>query len=212
MTNPMTLSSIFAHNTDAGAIDAAIERHIADLGTPILVQVKAVHGGGVSLVGQVDVQPMVHMQDGQGKTYPHGVITGVPYLRVQGGTSALIIDPVVGDIGFVMVSGRDIQNVITSRQPSAPGSFRMHSMSDCVYVGGFLNGAPNQFIIMNGDGIRIVSPGTVRIEANAAEIACGLKVDGPITATGDVTGNGISLDNHTHTGVQTGSGSTGKPQ
>lgn len=212
MADHASPQSTFAGLTNGSAIDAAVKRAIGAMGTPILVQVKAVHGGGVSLVGQVDVQPMVHQQDGQGKTYPHGVITGVPYLRVQGGTSALIIDPMVGDIGYVMVSGRDIQNVITSRQPSAPGSFRMHSMSDCVYVGGFLNGPPNQFIIMNGDGIRIVSPGTVRIEANAAEIACGLKVDGPITATGDVTGNGISLDNHTHSGVQTGGGSTGKPQ
>jgi len=212
MVDHVSPQSTFAGLTNGTAVDAAIKRAIGSMGTPILVQVKAVHGGGVSLVGQVDVQPMVHMQDGQGKTYPHGVITGVPYLRVQGGTSALIIDPMVGDIGYVMVSGRDIQNVITSRRPSAPGSFRMHSMSDCVYVGGFLNGAPNQFIIMNGDGIRIVSPGTVRIEANAAEIACNLTVDGTITATGDVTGNGISLDNHTHTGVQTGSASTGKPQ
>ncbi|RUT24259.1 baseplate assembly protein, partial [Asaia sp. W19] len=117
MVDHVSPQSTFAGLTNGSAIDAAVDRAISAMGTPILVQVKAVHGGGASLVGQVDVQPMVHMQDGQGKTYPHGVITGVPYLRVQGGTSALIIDPMVGDIGYVMVSGRDIQNVITSRQP-----------------------------------------------------------------------------------------------
>ncbi len=40
----------------------------------------------------------------------------------------------------------------------------------------------------------------------------GATVDGSLTTTGDVKAAGISLDNHTHSGVQTGSGSTGKPQ
>ena len=45
-----------------------------------------------------------------------------------------------------------------------------------------------------------------------------LDVDGSITATGDIAATGdvtagsISLKNHTHPGVQTGSGNTGPPQ
>ncbi|RJT44651.1 translation initiation factor IF-2 [Rahnella woolbedingensis] len=35
---------------------------------------------------------------------------------------------------------------------------------------------------------------------------------GPITVTNDVTAGGKSLQNHVHSGVQTGSGQTGKPQ
>ena len=35
---------------------------------------------------------------------------------------------------------------------------------------------------------------------------------GSITSSGDHTAGGISLTGHTHTGVQTGGGSTGKPQ
>lgn len=35
---------------------------------------------------------------------------------------------------------------------------------------------------------------------------------GSITSSGDYTAGGISLTGHTHTGVQTGGGSTGKPQ
>lgn len=40
----------------------------------------------------------------------------------------------------------------------------------------------------------------------------GATVNGSLTTTGDVKAAGISLDNHTHSGVETGSGSTGKPQ
>lgn len=40
----------------------------------------------------------------------------------------------------------------------------------------------------------------------------GAKVTGPLTTTGDVVANSISLDNHTHGGVQAGSSSTSKPQ
>ena len=40
----------------------------------------------------------------------------------------------------------------------------------------------------------------------------GASVDGSLTTTGDVTAGNISLQNHTHTGVEPGSGSTGKPQ
>ncbi|SPD36570.1 hypothetical protein [Desulfovibrio sp. G11] len=35
---------------------------------------------------------------------------------------------------------------------------------------------------------------------------------GSMTSTGDHTAGGISLTQHSHTGVQTGSGSTGQPQ
>lgn len=204
--------SIFSTNTDAGVIGAAVERHIANLGTHTLVQVKAVHGGGAALVGSVDVQPLVHQQDGQGRTTPHGVITGVPYLRVQGGASAIIVDPQVGDIGYIIVSGRDISNVIKDRKASAPGSFRMHSMSDCVYVGGYLNDAPTQYIIMTGDGVRIVSPHPVKIEAQSVEIDCDTTINGNLTVSGDVKAGGISLKTHTHGGVQKGGSSTDEPE
>ncbi len=40
----------------------------------------------------------------------------------------------------------------------------------------------------------------------------GASVQGTLTTTGDVVAAGISLDNHTHGGVQAGSASTSKPQ
>lgn len=40
----------------------------------------------------------------------------------------------------------------------------------------------------------------------------GAKVDGSLKTTGDVVANGISLDGHTHGGVESGPSSTGGPQ
>ncbi|WP_335617599.1 phage baseplate assembly protein [Komagataeibacter nataicola] len=39
-----------------------------------------------------------------------------------------------------------------------------------------------------------------------------VKVTGAITATGDVKAGNISLDSHTHSGVEAGSANTGAPQ
>lgn len=88
MTEQVTLQDIFSRQTDAGAVHSLVKSAISELGTSVLVQVQAVHGNGATITGKVDVQPMVHQQDGQGKPLPHGVIYGVPYLRVQGGASA----------------------------------------------------------------------------------------------------------------------------
>lgn len=145
--------------TGPSAINAAIRRHIAELGTDGLVQVKAVHPGN-GLAGKVDIQPLTHQQDSSGVSVPHGTIYGVPYMRVQGGTNAFIVDPVIGDIGFMVVAGRDQTNAVANRAPSPPASFRQHSMSDCVYVPGFLNNDPSQYVRVAGNGITVGAPTT----------------------------------------------------
>lgn len=187
------------------AVDKRIEGNIRGLGPSLLVQVKAVHGGGASITGLVDVQPMVHQQDALGRAYPRQIIHNVPYLRIQGGGSAFIIDPKPGDIGFIVVSGRDHTHVVTTRQPAPPASFRQFSMEDCVYVGGFLNNGPDQFIQATDQGWRIVTPGTVSIEAIKITANC------DIETSGDVKAGGVSLKQHTHGGVQSGGSRTAPP-
>ena len=187
-------------------MNGRIQDHIRKIGPSMLVQVKAVHAGQASITGMVDVQPMVHQQDKQGKPHPRQVIHNVPYLRIQGGSSALIIDPKPGDIGFIIISGRDHTHAVTTRQPSPPASFRQFAMQDCVYVGGFLNNGPDQFIQATDSGWRIVTPGTVSIEAAKVQANC------DIETSGDVKAGSISLKQHTHGGVQAGGGKTSPPE
>ena len=207
MASPNSKAPFFgnraAFNTTAGAIGELVQKHIERLGPSLLVRVKAVRPGEASITGAVDVQPLVQQQDALGRPVNRAVIHNVPYLRIQGGTSALIIDPKPGDIGFIIISGRDHAHVVTARQPAPPASTRVFSMSDCVYVGGFLNNGPDQFIQATDEGWRIVTPGTVSIEAAKVQANC------DIETSGDVKAGGVSLRRHTHGGVQTGGSKTG---
>lgn len=210
----MTASSfvgITQGNTNSTAVNSAIDARLAALGTNTLVKVIAVHTGN-GITGTVDVQPMVHQQDSDGNATAHGTIYGVPYLRVQGGACALIIDPVAGDIGYIIISGRDQTNAVANREPSAPGSFRRHSMSDCVYVGAFLGDEPDHYVKVTTSGVSVVTTGTATVQASSMEIKCDLKVDGTITATGDVKAGSISVEQHVHGGVQSGSSTTTAPE
>ncbi|WP_086648304.1 hypothetical protein [Gluconobacter sp. DsW_056] len=105
-----------------------VQQAISALGTNVLVKVSAVHAGD-GIVGTVDVTPMVHQQTSDGTAVPHGTIYGVPYLRIQGGACAVIVDPVAGDIGYIIISGRDQSNVVATQAPALPGSTPWRTVS-----------------------------------------------------------------------------------
>ena len=145
---------------DANDLHSIIAFHIhqalglARTGTP--VKVVAVHGGGVGAPPTVDVLPLVNQIDGLGKATKHGTVYGLPVQRLQGGKSAIIIDPVVGDIGWVTVGDRDHSAVKATAKQSNPGSFRRHSLSDGVYHPGIINpGNPDQWVQFKTNGLVI---------------------------------------------------------
>ncbi|MDI9276160.1 Gp138 family membrane-puncturing spike protein [Pantoea sp. EABMAA-21] len=187
---------------------------------------------------QVSVKPMVEGFTGAGERIPKTEIYGVPVWRLQRGASAVIMPPVVGDIGMIAICDRDISGVKATKDSSLPGSSRTHNYADALYLGGVLNAEPTQYVKFRDDGIDIVSPLSVTMTAPVVEInsdtsltfnSANIVMNGPvsqgagsyagdfefqgnITALGEVTGKGVKLSDHIHTGVQTGSGNTGKPQ
>lgn len=191
---------------------------MAGVRTATIVQIKAVtNAGGVSPVGKVDVQPMVHQIDGSGNITPHGTIYGIPYFRMQGGANAVILDPQVGDFGIAMFADRDVSGVVATGAAAAPGSARRNNFADGFYVGGILNGTPTQYVQFSDSGITVLSPTQVTIQAPTVAVTGNLTVSGTvvtqssITASGEVTGNGIKLSVLKVSGVQPGSGSSGTP-
>lgn len=56
----------------------------------------------------------------------------------------------------------------------------------------------------------LIVDGTINVN-NSAESSTPCMINGAIIATGNITGNGISLDSHEHTGVTPGGGNTGGP-
>lgn len=193
-----------------------------------LVQVVSCsNSGGVSPVGTVDVQPLVDQVDGLGNAVPHGVVFGLPYARIQGGTNAIIMDPQPGDIGIAIFADRDISGVKSKKARNVPTSGRRNSMSDGIYIGGTLNGTPSQYVQFNASGITIDSPTAAIINAPAATVnadtaeinaTASASVTAPVInlgATGqslqevmNATAAGI-FNSHTHPGDS--GGTTGTP-
>jgi hypothetical protein len=120
--------------------------------TMTLVQVKQVNDDNT-----VNVQPLVTMLDAKGLPHSYGLLYSLPFVRLQGGNSAIICDPQVNDIGLAIFADRDITNVIETKAESGPNSYRVMSMSDGVYLSGLLNADPTQYIKFNGGFIDILS-------------------------------------------------------
>ena len=136
-----------------------VQQMLSKVQTASIVQVvNCSNSGGVYPVGTVDVQIMVNQISGQGLSTPHLTMYELPYLRVQGGSNAIIIDPQPGDIGIAVFASRDITNVKNTKAQSNPNTFRMHDFSDGMYLGGLLNGAPSQFLQFNSSGITLQAP------------------------------------------------------
>jgi hypothetical protein len=131
---------------------------------------KVANSGGVAAVGFVDVQPLVDQQDGFGNAVPHGVLHNLPYFRMQGGVNAVILDPVVGDIGFAVFADKDISVVKNTKKQASPGSARRFSMSDGIYLGGVLNGVPTTYVQFSGNDINITATGVVNVKAPAINL------------------------------------------
>ncbi len=180
---------------------------MAQQATTTLVIVRAVDGESV------DVQPMVAQVDGAGNAVDHGIIHGLPVWRLQGGNSAVIVEPAIGDIGLAVFASTDISNVKRAKEPTTPGSFRRFDWSDGVYLGGLLNAAPTQFVRMDAAGITIQTAEglPVTIQADSVSMSGDLAVTGAITSGPGSTFDGVAFDDHVHGGVTTGSGQSGPP-
>ncbi|WP_155675574.1 oxidoreductase [Burkholderia territorii] len=147
-----------------------VEQLLSRVRTAYLAKVVAVSGGGVGQAGTCDVQPLVGQLDGAGNVIAHGVIHGVPYLRLAGGANAVILDPQIGDIGLVAVCDRDQSTARATVAPAAPGSLRKHDLSDSIYVTTVLSGVPQQYVALLADGIDIVSPMRIRLSAPSIDL------------------------------------------
>lgn len=192
------------------ALQFVVSQMLNDIQTVALVKVIGVEEGGTNPVGFVNVQPLVNQVTGNRKAVEHGVIYKIPYFRIQGGTSAIIIDPKVGDIGMCGFCSRDISAVVATKKAANPGSFRKFDWSDGLYFGGFLNGSPSQYIEFTDDGINIVSD-KVKFSGDV-EIEKTLSVKGLIKSLTDVFAKTVSLLNHITTGVRSGTDNSGPPQ
>lgn len=192
-------------NSDFNSIAFLIRTMIGDVRTIVPVKVVAVTGGGVGASPPtVDVQSLVMQMDGAGNTTPHGLLLDLPVIRWQAGGAAIVADPVVGDIGVILVCDRDISAVEAAQGQAAPGSFRRHNLADGIYLGGILNAAPTKYVALTSTGIKMVDGNGNIVEMKAGSIA----ITGNVTITGSVIagfggGDQVGLQTHLHTANNT---------
>lgn len=228
----------FAAN-DFNAISFVASQLLAGARICMLVKVLAVTtNGGVAPIGTVDVQPLVQQVNGVGEVTPHGTIYSLPYMRIQGGTNAVILDPQVGDIGIICIADRDSSAAIAAKDQAPPGSSRKNSPADGFYMMSVISQTPVQYVQFTSSGITVNSPQKItviapNIEADASTqfkvVSPDIQLQGAVTATstvhvqgeqtndstitasGNVTGSGTSLHTHVHSGVTSGGSNSGPP-
>jgi hypothetical protein len=179
---------------DYDGVIFAVRQALNKMQTATLVQIVAVtNDGGVSPIGTVDVMPLVNQVDSLGIPTPHGTVFGISYLRIQGGSNAVIVDPQVGDIGVAVFCSRDISKVKSTQQQANPGSNRKYSFADGIYLSTVLSAsAPTQYLQFNADGISLVTPQDLDATASG-DVNITASGDTDITASGTLTLSGDSI-------------------
>lgn len=169
--------------TGALSFQNVVKSLIGNAHTSMLVQVLSVDSSNFSC----SIKPLTMLIDAQNNAYERGVINNIPFFRLQGGINGIICDPQVGDIGLAVFCERDISMVKRNKVQSPPSSKRQYDLNDAVYIGGFLNNTPQQYIQFTDTGINIKTIGDVNINGMV------IKKDGTI-----VTKDGVILDTHIH--------------
>ena len=168
----------------------------------------------------IDVQPVV-AREVNGKTIPLPVFPDVPVINFLGGSSSIQMPISAGDDCILFVSERCLDNWYFGNNNQKPLSNRMFDYSDSVALVGLKNKA-NELIIpdrikMTGDCLQLgaYEHHGSRSQTGNYTIQGNINQTGTNTINGDIVINGQSLwdfiNNHTHSGVQSGGSNTGVP-
>ena len=167
---------------------------------------------------QATVQPIGKFKKPDGSTLDFPAVSGVPVVLIQSsGQHATIAYPIKSGDGCLLIfSEQALDSWMSGGNQKSELRF---DLTNCMAIPGlFVFGNPvvqeacsEDAIIIDNNGKRITLSnqniavrGDVTIEGN-------LNINGTITASGGVTGGSISLQNHVHSGVETGLCNTGRP-
>lgn len=168
----------------------------------------------------IDVQPVI-AREVNGQTKPLPVFPEVPVINFLGGNSSIQMPIAVGDDCILFISERCLDNWYFGNNNQNPLSPRMFDYSDSIALVGLKTKAneleiPDR-IKFTGDALQL---GSYEHQGNRTQVG-NYNLTGNITQVGtntidgDIIINGKSLNefmnNHTHSGVQTGGSNTGVP-
>lgn len=160
-------------SSDWAARQFQIWQTLSRVRTMIMVEVTAVNGGAgaVAAPGTVSVKPLVKIIDGQGNVSSHEALQNIQVFRLGSKFGSIILDPEVGDVGWMAVADRDSSVVVkTSGKESQPGSRRMFNLADGVYMGMLFGGNPTQYVRFTDQGIQVVDKNNNQITTTSAGV------------------------------------------
>ena len=220
------LGDIYADESEYNATEQQINKAFNKLNVAWIGRIVSCSSTGVNGSKTVVAVPVVATVDGQGNQQGAVNYVELPHYRVNAGVCGIIIDPQPGDIGVFVVCKKNSSKA-PAGQTETPASFRQFNMADSVMVATIHTSAPTVYIHLQQDGnIDITAPTAVTVKAPTVNVNAEstynltapqinitgtVQVDGTITSSGNVTGAGISLNSHRHTGVQAGGSNTGGP-
>jgi hypothetical protein len=199
------------------AITEQIETRLRDLHTALPGVIVSFNSAKQTAVVQLAIRRVFVLQDpGQPAVVSQvnlAPCVDVPVLFPGGGGFFLTFPVAEGDECLVLFSERAIDFWFQNGGQQLPSEYRLHDLSDAIALVG-LNSQPNVLADFNASACQLrtrdgstfiqVAAGTITLKGNVI-------VTGSITASEDVTAEGISLKSHVHGEVETGADETGVP-
>ena len=172
-----------------------IQQLISNVHTMIPVEVVSVSvpTGTLAPIGRCSVKILIQQIDGNNNVYSGGTVINVPYLRVQGGKNAVVLDPVAGDVGLCGFCERDISMVKRTGAEAAPNTRRQYSLNDAVYMFTMMSGTPEQYIHFKQDEIHIKANSKIILDAPTVEATGQILAQGIIKSLTDVMAKALGL-------------------
>lgn len=162
------------------------------------------------------VQPMIAITGTGGTKLDRAQIAKVPVLALGAGNWVFSCPLTPGDLGWIIASDRDISLYLQANASAPPGTNRLHSFED----GMFIPDKARQWTLATADANRATwqsKDGTIKITLGTDKITLVhptlVEVDCPLVKVvgGDVMADTISLKHHVHSGVVAGGANSGQP-
>jgi hypothetical protein len=168
-----------------------------------------------TIVAQPTIQGVTYDQNNNPTFVNLPLLADVPIVFPSAGGFMITFPIAQGDEVLVVFASRCIDAWWQLGGIQVPYEMRMHDLSDGFAIPG-PKSVPNVFPSINNTDLQIRNKaGTTFISitpaGNIVMTAPTVTINGDLVVTGEVTGDGIALSTHVHSGVTTGGGDSGPP-
>lgn len=216
-------------NDPETSLRAALTGWQSAIETSVVAIVQSFDPEKQTCTAQPVIQARIRARDGTLSWVTLPLLVDVPVIFPSGGGFTLTFPITAGDEALIVFSSRCIDSWWISGAIGPQAELRMHDLSDGFALVGprsqprklpaysadtvqLRSDDGSTFIEMNGASmVNVLAPGGINLNGVMISAAGAITAPSSIVAAGDVTGSGVSLKNHIHTGVTRGNSPTDKP-